>query len=91
MLQDDRAGRKCRQPSSELCSELPDRTGEEQERVPGRGLSRAAGSAGFAGGVRAGPTLGALPVHTGAEGLVVISNKACGRGLMIQMPASPSP
>lgn len=35
--------------------------------------------------------LGALPVHTGAEGLVVISNKACGRGLMMQMPASPSP
>lgn len=59
MLQDDRAGRKCRQPSSELCSELPDRTGEEQERVPGRGLSRAAGSAGFAGGseqgLRSGP------------------------------------
>lgn len=59
MLQDDRAGRKCRQPSSGLCSELPDGTGEEQERVPGRELSRAAGSAGFAGGpeqgLRSGP------------------------------------
>lgn len=80
MLQVDRAGRKCRQPSSELCSDLLGRTDEGQERVPGWGLSRGSWLCSLPWRARAGPTLGASPVDTGIERLEIISNKARGRG-----------
>lgn len=76
----DRAGLKCRQPPSELCSGIW--TGQPRH---GRGfqagvLSRGGWLCILSWRAGAGPTLWASPVDIGLEGLVIVSNKVCGRG-----------
>lgn len=71
---------ECRWPASEPFSGLLDKLGERGRGLQARGLSRAGWLCGLSWRAGAGPALRATLVDFGLEVLVILSNRALGRG-----------